>query len=218
MSIRVVLVDDHEMVRYGLHCSLDAEPDIVVVGEAGTGEEAIRMAQEHRPDVMLLDVRLGDMDGPEVCRGVVGVAPSTAVIMLTSYAQEALILRSLSAGARGYMIKDVELSELKAAIRAVHRGHSVLDPKITGSVIARATGPDGDARPGHPAAAPSPLLSEPEIRIVRHLSEGLTVREIAERVQLSPHTIKDRLGRIRDKLAVRSRIAIVAEAVKRGLV
>lgn len=191
---------------------------MVVVGEAGTGEEAIRMAQEHRPDVMLLDVKLGDMDGPEVCRRVLAVAPETAVIMLTSYAQEALILRSLSAGAKGYMIKDVALTELKAAIRAVHRGHSVLDPKITGSVIARATGQNPPAAPGRPRVALSPLLSEQETAIVRYLSEGLTVRGIAERVRLSPHTIKDRLDKIRDKLAVRSRTAIVAEAVKRGLV
>lgn len=217
MPIRVALVDDHEMVRYGLHWSLEAEADMVVVGEAGTGEEAVRLAQEHRPDVMLLDVRLGDMDGPEVCRRVLAAAPGTAVIMLTSYAQEALILRSLSAGAKGYMIKDVELSELKAAIRAVHGGHSVLDPKITGSVIARATGRNVAAA-GRPAIALSPLLSEQEATIVRYLADGLTVREVAERIQLSPHTVKDRLEKIRDKLAVRSRTAIVAEAVRRGLV
>jgi len=217
VPIRVALVDDHEMVRYGLHWSLEAEADMVVVGEAGTGEEAVRLAQEHRPDVMLLDVRLGDMDGPEVCRRVLAAAPGTAVIMLTSYAQEALILRSLSAGAKGYMIKDVELSELKAAIRAVHGGHSVLDPKITGSVIARATGRNAAAA-GRPAIALSPLLSEQEATIVRYLADGLTVREVAERIQLSPHTVKDRLEKIRDKLAVRSRTAIVAEAVRRGLV
>src|SRR5216683_1757938 len=146
-KIRLVLVDDHEMVRYGLRCLLEAEADMVVVGEAGTGEDAVRIAHEHHPDVILLDVKLTNMDGPEVCRRVLSVSPDIAVVMLTSYTQEGLVLQSLAAGAKGYIVKD-----------------------------------------------------------------------IAERVHLSPHTVKDRLTKIRDKLAVRSRTGIVAEAVKRGLI
>ncbi len=217
-KIRLVLVDDHEMVRYGLRCLLETEADMVVVGEAGTGEDAVRIAHEHHPDVILLDVKLTNMDGPEVCRRVLSVSPDIAVVMLTSYTQEGLVLQSLAAGAKGYIVKDIELAELKSAIRSVHRGHTVLDPKITGSLVARVTAPESGAEPGRTLAARAATLSDLEVRIVRHLSEGHTIKDIAERVHLSPHTIKDRLTKIRDKLAVRSRTGIVAEAVKRGLI
>src|SRR3984893_10956254 len=130
-KIRVVLVDDHEVVRYGLHGILDAEPDMVVVGEAASGEDALRVAREVEPDVLLLDVKLAGMDGPEVCRRVLDVSPRINVVMLTSYTQEAVILRSLAAGARGYIVKDIELGALKDAIRSVHRGSTVLFSKIT---------------------------------------------------------------------------------------
>lgn len=217
-KIRLVVVDDHEMVRYGLRGSLESEPDMVVVGEAGTGEEAVRLAHEHRPDVMLLDVKLANMDGPEVCRRVLSVTPEVAVLMLTSYTQEGVVLQSLAAGAKGYVVKDIELTQLKNAIRSVHRGHTVLDPKITGSLLHRVTGQPAGHAAGQAPGKPTPLLSDLETRIVRYLSEGRTIREIAEHVHLSAHTIKDRLAKIRDKLAVRSRTAIVAEAVKRGLI
>jgi len=217
-KIRLVLVDDHEMVRYGLRCSLEDEIDMVVVGEAETGEEAVRLAHEHRPDVMLLDVKLGTMDGPEVCRRVLSISPEIAVVMLTSYTQEGVVLQSLAAGARGYVVKDIELTQLKSAIRSVYRGHTVLDPKITGSLITRVTGHDANPERGQVVAKPTAVLSDLEVRIVRHLSEGHTIKDIAERVHLSPHTIKDRLVKIRGKLAVRSRTGIVAEAVKRGLI
>lgn len=206
------------MVRYGLRSLLETEPDMVVVGEAETGEEAVRIAHELRPDVMLLDVKLTNMDGPEVCRRVLSVSPEIAVVMLTSYTQEGVVLQSLAAGAKGYVVKDIELAQLKSAIRSVYRGHTVLDPKITGSLIPRVTGWDPKIA-GRPAVAtPTAVLSELEVRIVRHLSEGHTIKEIAERVHLSSHTVKDRLAKIRDKLAVRSRTGIVAEAMKRGLI
>lgn len=213
-KIRLVLVDDHEMVRYGLRCSLEAEIDMMVVGEAETGEEAVRLAHDHRPDVMLLDVKLGNMDGPEVCRRVLSIAPEIAVVMLTSYTQDGVVLQSLAAGARGYVVKDIELAQLKSAIRSVYRGHAVLDPKITGSLITRVTEQGAHTERGDVVAKPTAVLSDLEVRIVRHLSEGHSIKEIAERVDLSPHTTKDRLVKIRDKLAVRSRTGIVAEAVK----
>jgi DNA-binding NarL/FixJ family response regulator len=217
-TIRIVVVDDHEVVRFGLCESLALESDMVVVGDARTGADAVRMAQEHQPDVMLLDVKLEDMDGPDVCRQVLTIAPKIAVVMLTGHTQEGLILRSLAAGAKGYMIKDVELTELKRAIRSVRRGHTVLDPKITGSLIARMTGMESDTHRGQPAATPTAVLSDLEVRIVRQLADGRTIKQIAERVQLSPHTIKDRLAKIRGKLAARSRAGIVVEALKRGLI
>ena len=206
------------MVRYGLRSLLETEADMVVVGEAETGEEAVRIAHELRPDVMLLDVKLTNMDGPEVCRRVLSVSPEIAVVMLSSYTQEGVVLQSLAAGAKGYVVKDIELAQLKSAIRSVHRGHTVLDPKITGALIPRVTGRDPKIAGRSATPPPAPMLSELEVRIVRHLSEGHTIKEIAERVHLSSHTVKDRLTKIRDKLAVRSRTGIVAEAMKRGLI
>src|SRR5256886_3207054 len=128
--INVAIVDDHEIVRAGLKQALEREPDIAIIGEARTGNEAVHLAETLRPHVMLLDVKLEDVEGPEVCRRVLAASPGTAVVMLTSYCQDNIILKSLNAGAKGYLIKDVELAEVKRTIRAVYRGHSVLDPKV----------------------------------------------------------------------------------------
>jgi DNA-binding NarL/FixJ family response regulator len=219
-KIRIAAVDDHEVVRHGLRLSLELEADMVVVGEARTGDEAIELAREIKPDVMLLDVRLEGTDGPEVCRRVLEVAPRTAVIMLTNYLQDGLVLRSLMAGAKGYVIKDVQLSELKKMIRSVYRGGSVLDPKVTGQVISTATTTTSGDAPASKAGGGRNVvvLSETDLAIVKHLSMGLTNKQIASQVHLSPHTIKDHLEKIRTVLDVGSRTEIVAEAMRRGLI
>ena len=214
-KIRIALVDDHEIVREGLRATLGTEPDMVIVGEARTGEEGVRLAETQRPDVMLLDIRLGDLDGPEVCRRVVALAPKTAVVMLTSYAQETLLVRSLAAGAKGYVVKDVEVAELKRMIRLVYRGNAVLDPKVTAHVVATAVNRAARSATAGPRAA---LLSETDVAIVRYLCEGLTNKEIATRINLSPHTVKDRLDRIRETLGARSRAQVVAKALHEGLI
>jgi two-component system NarL family response regulator len=217
-KIRIVVVDDHEVVRHGLRLSLELEPDMAMVGEARTGEEAIRIVDEGRPDVVLLDVRLEGADGPEVCRRILDVAPRTAVIMLTNYLQDGFVLRSLMAGAKGYVIKDVQLSELKKMIRSVYRGGAVLDPKVTGQVISTANR-SGDVNLGRPGSAwQVTALSDTDLAILKHLSEGLTDKQIAGRVHLSPHTVKDHLEKIRTVLDVGSRTEIVATALRRGLV
>jgi two-component system, NarL family, response regulator DevR len=207
--ISVAIVDDHEIVRAGLRQTLEREPDIAIVGEARTGTEAIHLAQTLHPQVMLLDVKLEDIDGPEVCRRVLAVSPSTAVVMLTGYSQDAIVLKSLSAGARGYLMKDVELAEVKRTVRAVYRGHSVLDPKVAPRVIANAT--NGGAR----LVA---TLSDRDIAIIRYVAGGLTNKEIGSLINLSAHTIKDRLEKIAATFEVRSRAEIVAEAFRAGLI
>jgi two-component system, NarL family, response regulator DevR len=214
-KIRIVVVDDHEVVRHGLRLSLELEADMQVIGEARTGTEAVHVALEKRPDVMLLDVRLEDIDGPEVCRRVHAAAPKIAILMLTNYTHDAMVLRSLVAGAKGYVIKDVELAELEKMIRAVHRGNAVLDPRIAPSVISSATG--SAAAPAAAGVQAIPL-TDIDLVIVRHVAKGLTNREIAGLVHLSPHTIKDRLSKICDILQVGSRTEIVAEALRRGLI
>jgi DNA-binding NarL/FixJ family response regulator len=208
--IRIVVVDDHEMVRHGLRLSLELEPDMDVVGEARTGEDAVRVARTSRPDVMLLDVRLEDVDGPEVCREVLAASPKTAVVMLTSFLHDSLILRSLVAGAKGYVIKDIELAELKKMVRRVYQGNAVLDPRVTTQVIATAAG--GRA----PCAAAA--LSDVDVRIIRGLADGLTNKEIGARIHRSPHTVKDHVQKICLALDVGSRTEVVAEAFRRGLI
>jgi len=171
-----------------------------------------------RPDVVLLDVRLEGADGPEVCRRILEVAPGTAVVMLTNYAQDGFVLRSLMAGAKGYVIKDVQLSELKKMVRSVFRGGSVLDPRVTGQIIltAKSAAEAPTARPA--GARKMTTLSDTDLAILRHLSDGLTDKQIAGRVHLSPHTVKDHLEKIRALLDVGSRTEIVATALRRGLV
>jgi len=191
---------------------------MMVVGEARTGEEAVQMVVADRPDVVLLDVRLEGADGPEVCRRILEVAPGTAVVMLTNYAQDGFVLRSLMAGAKGYVIKDVQLSELKKMVRSVFRGGSVLDPRVTGQIIltAKSAAEAPTARPA--GARKMTTLSDTDLAILRHLSDGLTDKQIAGRVHLSPHTVKDHLEKIRALLDVGSRTEIVATALRRGLV
>jgi DNA-binding NarL/FixJ family response regulator len=217
--IRIALADDHQVVRHGLRLSLELEPDMVIVGEARSGAEAVRVAEDKRPDVMLLDVKFGDdLDGPEVCRRVLIASPKTAIVMLTNYQQDTLILRSLLAGAKGYVIKDVELEELKKMIRSVYHGAAVLDPKVTTQVISSVVGrtPLPGSNAGLVRQAVS--MSETDLSIIRFLSVGLTNKEIGARINLSPHTIKDHVEKISDILGVRSRIEIVAEALRRGLI
>lgn len=214
-KIRVAVVDDHEIVRQGLRAALKGEADMEVVADAGNGDGAVRIARQERPDVMLLDVRLQEIDGPTVCTRVLAVAPKTAVVMLTSYGDNGMIVRSLAAGAKGYVMKDVELTDLKQMIRSVSRGNSVLDPKIATHVISAAVG--GRASAGGARAATS-SLSDVDTTIIRYLARGLTNKEIASVIHRSPHTVKDRLEKIGAILDVRSRTEIVAAALRTGLI
>ena len=214
-KIRVAVVDDHEIVRQGLRAALKGEADMEVVADAGNGDGAVRIARQERPDVMLLDVRLQEIDGPTVCTRVLAVAPKTAVVMLTSYGDNGMIVRSLAAGAKGYVMKDVELTDLKQMIRSVSRGNSVLDPKIATHVISAAVG--GRASAGGARAATS-SLSDVDTTIIRYLARGLTNKEIASVIYRSPHTVKDRLEKIGAILDVRSRTEIVAAALRTGLI
>ena len=217
-KIRIGIVDDFEVIRLGLRVALEAESDMAVVGDAGTIDEAVRLGTELRPDILLLDLKLRQegYDGPEVCRKVLAASPKTAVIVLTNYLQDVMVFRSLVAGAKGYVIKDVQLDELKRMIRTVYRGVSVLDPKITDQVISRAAG-----RTASPMAGlhhRPETLSETDLVIIGHLSRGLSNKDIAPLVHLSPSTVKDHLERISGLLGVHSRAAIVGEAFRRGLI
>ena len=218
MMKRILIADDHEIVRQGLRAALEPEPDMTVVGEAQSGRQALTLAREQQPDVVLLDVKLGDVDGTEVCARILQVSPRTTVIMLTNYSHDILVFQSLAAGAKCYLLKDVSLGELRGTIRTAFRGGAVLDPRVATQVISRATQRGAKVTPDGIATKSAGLLSAAELTTIQHLASGLTNKEIGERLHLSVHTIKDRLEKIAATLGVRSRTEIVAEAFRRGLI
>jgi two-component system, NarL family, response regulator DevR len=216
--IRILIADDHEIMRQGIRSALEHEPDMTIVGDAETGRQAIILAREQQPDVALLDVKLGDIDGAEACARILQVSPRTIVVMLTNYSQDNLVFQSLAAGAKGYVLKDVGLAELRRTIRAAFHGGSILDPRIAAQVISKAVQRRATMSSDGVAKGPGGLFSAAELATIQHLASGLTNKQIGDRLHLSAHTIKDRLEKIAVTLGVRSRTEIVAEAFRRGLI
>ncbi len=206
--IRLVIVDDHSIVREGLCSILNAEPDFQVVGEASNGEEALRVVERARPDVVLLDLKMPGAPGADVCRDITAKRPETAVIILTAFLDSDMIYRCIQAGAKGYVVKDVERADLKRKIRAAARGEGVLDEKAASPVLER-------LRKG--TAAPV-QLTEREVTILRLIAEGLTNKEIGAQLYLSEATVKDQLRKVMDKFGVEHRISAVIAASKQGLI
>jgi two-component system, NarL family, response regulator DevR len=209
--IRLLIIDDHEMVREGLKAMLLAEPDFAIVGDAANAEQALELIERLHPDIVLLDVRLPGVSGIEVCRIVTEQYPETAVIILTTFTDENLIAQSIQAGARGFIIKDIERFDLKRAIRAVARGEAAIDTKAAVAVFAqlRRT-PQLSQEP-----LPEPLSSQ-QIVILRLVAQGLSSREIATRLYLSENTVKGYVQEILHRLGVKNRTEAVMVAVKQG--
>lgn len=181
--IRILLVDDHEMVREGLKTILQSEPDLQVVAETGLGAEVPTLLDRARPDVVLLDARLPDMSGVEVCRQAARSHPDVKVIMLTTFVDPDLVDECIEAGARGYLIKDVRGLSLKENVRAVSRGQAVLAPEVAGLVLDR-------VRSRRPAEAQPPGLNQSQVAILGLMTRGFSNREIAAEIHLSENTIK----------------------------
>jgi two-component system, NarL family, response regulator DevR len=209
--IRLMIVDDHEMVREGLKAILVAEPDFSIVGDAANADEALELIERLRPDIVLLDVRLPGVSGIEVCRIVTERYPETAVIILTTFTDEQLIAQSIRAGAKGFILKDVERFDLKRAIRAVARGEAAIDTKTAAAVLAQLR--------RVPPAQSEPLkepLSSQQIVILRLVAQGLSSREIATQLYLSENTVKGYVQEILHRLGVKNRTEAVMVAVKQG--
>ena len=209
--IRLLIIDDHEMVREGLKAMLVTEPDFSIVGDAANAEQALELIERLHPDVALLDVRLPGESGIEVCRTVSERYPDTAVIILTTFTDENLVARCIQAGARGFIVKDIERFDLKRSIRAVARGEAAIDPKAAVAVLAqlrRAPLVAGEA-------APEPLSSQ-QIVILRLVAQGLSSREIATQLYLSENTLKGYVQEILHRLGVKNRTEAVMFAVKHG--
>lgn len=202
--IGVLLVDDHAVVRLGLAALLATVPSLRVVGQASTAGEALVAARQTHPDVVVMDVRLPDGSGVEACRALRAERPETRVLMLTSYADEEVVVASVMAGAAGYLLKSTEPERLIEAIERVAAGESLLDPRVTAAVLDRLR----HARPtsGGPLAA----LSEQERRIVPLVAEGKTNRQIAAELYLSEHTVKSYVSGILHKLRLRRRAELAA--------
>ncbi|MFL4905681.1 response regulator [Streptomyces sp. MMS24-I2-30] len=199
-KIRVFLLDDHEVVRRGVHELLSAEDDIVVVGEAGTAADAPARIAVTRPDVAVLDVRLPDGSGVEVCREIRSRDESVSCLMLTSFADDEALFDAIMAGASGYVLKAIRGHELPAAVRNVAAGKSLLDPVATARVLERLRG-GGTARADDRLAR----LTDQERRILDLIGEGLTNRQIGERLHLAEKTIKNYVSSLLAKLGMRRR-------------
>jgi two-component system, NarL family, response regulator DevR len=198
VTIRVFLVDDHEVVRRGLRDLMDAEEDLDVVGDAATAGMALAGIAATSPDVAVLDVRLPDGNGVEVCREVRARDPRVACLMLTSFSDDEALFDAIMAGAAGYLLKDIKGNDLVDAVRRVAGGDSLLDPSVTGKVLER-------LRKGDEEDPRLKALSDQERRILALIAEGLTNRQIAERMHLAEKTVKNYVSNLLAKLGMQRR-------------
>jgi NarL family two-component system response regulator LiaR len=209
-AIRVLVCDDHAVVREGLRTFVNGEPGMLVVGEAGDGLEAVAQARVLQPDVILLDLVMPRQDGPAAIAAILNERPAARVLVLTSFADDALVMAAIKAGALGYLLKDSAPDELIAAIRAVARGEPTLPPTIALKLFRELK------QPAEPAPAVRPL-TEREVEVLRLVARGLTNRTIAERLQISEWTVRTHVRNILDKLQLANRTEAVLYALREGL-
>jgi len=209
--IRIILADDHTVLRQGIAQVLDMQEDMAVVAQAGNGREAIEMALGHRPDVILMDINMPEVSGVEAALQITAELPQTGIIILTMYRRDDYVFEAIKAGARGYLLKEAELDELLAAVRAVAAGEAVIDPAIAGRVLAEFRQP----RTG-PTDAETPL-AERDVAILRLLAQGMSNQEIAGRLYLSEKTVRNRLSLIFRQLHLKNRTQAALYAVQEGL-
>jgi DNA-binding NarL/FixJ family response regulator len=208
-KIRVLIVDDHELVRAGLRTLLQTEPDVEIVAEAATGSQALIQGRRMRPEVVLLDARLPDMAGPDVCRELCEALPDVAVAILTTFTDDELVRQCVRAGARGYLLKEIPRLDLAASIRALASGESVVDRKVLPQVLAV-------ARQGAQTSDPDQPLTDRQRVILRLVADGLSNREIAEHVHLSELTVKSYIEDLLKQLGARNRVHAAILATRRG--
>jgi DNA-binding NarL/FixJ family response regulator len=221
-SIRVLLVDDQALFREGLRLLLSVQPDIEVVGEAANGEQALQMAAELNPDIVLMDLRMPVLDGVAATRRLHASQPQSRVIVLTTFDEDETVFEGLRAGAVGYLLKDVPSEKLVEAIRAAARGESFLQPSVAAKVVAEFTRLSSQGLPVTPAApVPRPLLeplSEREREILKLVASGANNKEIANQLYITEGTVKNHLTNILGKLGVRDRTQAALKARELGLV
>jgi two-component system, NarL family, response regulator LiaR len=213
-AIRVLIADDHALVREGTRRMLEQEADMQVVGEAGDGEETVKLACELKPDVAIVDISMPKLDGIEATKQIKERCPSVTILILSAYDDDQFIFSLLEAGAAGYLLKSVRSREFVDAVRAVHAGESVLHPSIAKKVLNRFVSSGGKPE----AAKPADVLSDREKEILRLATKGLSNADIAKELYLSVRTVQGHLGHIFNKLHVGSRTEAVVRALKEGWV
>jgi DNA-binding NarL/FixJ family response regulator len=211
-KIRLLLVDDHEVVRVGLRALLSRHPDFEVIDEASSGQEAVRKALLHRPEIVVMDVRLNGMSGIEACREITQAAPDVKVIMLTSYGDDDTLFEAIAAGASGYVLKQIGSNDLIKSIETVGRGESTLDPTTTSRVFARMR---EQARKKEESAFSD--LTEQELKVLAYLAEGKTNREIADVLSLGEGTVRNYVSSVFSKLHVNNRAEAAAYAAAHNI-
>jgi DNA-binding NarL/FixJ family response regulator len=216
--IRVLVVDDQHLVRAGFQVLIDSAPDCEVVGEAENGLEAIALATEHRPDVVLMDIRMPELDGIEATRRIVAdeANADTHVLVLTTFDLDEYVFEALRAGASGFLLKDTRPADLLEAVRIVAGGEALLSPQVTRRVIAEFATRPGSAAPGATEALAA--LTEREQEVLAQVGRGLSNTEIAEALFVSPATAKTHVSRVMTKLHARDRAQLVVIAYESGLV
>ena len=211
-TIRVLIADDHRLFRLGLRQACESAGDFEVVGEAEDGQEAVELARRCRPDVILMDINMPILDGVEATRCIMENDPSIQVIMLTIYRRDRYVFEAIKAGARGYLLKDVDERELLEAIRAVHRGEALINPGLATKLL------DEFRRLGQVAAEAGDVerLTQGEMDVLRLVAQGASNKEIAARLHLAESTVSNRLSNIYQKLHVNSRTQAALMALRRG--
>ncbi len=209
--ITVLIIDDHQVVRLGIQTFLTRQPDISVIGEAGSGEEALRLAADQVPDVVLMDLIMPGMDGVETTRRLKQISPESQVIILTSYHEDEHIFPAIRAGALSYLLKDVGTADLAEAVRKAARGEAVMHPHVAARVMQELR---SAPQPG--TLAPS-ALSERELEVLRSIAAGSSNSEIAERLVISEHTVKRHVSNILSKLHLADRTQAAVYAWREGM-
>lgn len=222
--IRILLADDQDIIRHGLKLIIEQQPDMVVVGQAANGEEAIALARELKPDVVLMDIQMPKLNGIRATRTISGELPATRVVILTTYDVDGYVFDGIRAGARGYLLKDTSTEKLQEVIRSVHRGESQIDPAIAGKVMDEfrrlSAGPAAQPAP-QAAASDEPeieQLTEREMDVLRLIAEGLSNKDIAARLYLSEGTVRNYVSVIMDKMHANDRTQVVIKATRRRMV
>ena len=210
--ITVLLVDDHKLVRQGIRAFLEARPEFQIVGEAGSGAEAVKLAQDHVPDVVLMDLIMPGMDGVEATRQIKDISPRTQIVVLTSYFDDEHIFPALEAGATSYILKDVDMDELAIAIKRTAAGEVTLHPPVAERIVKELHGGSQDE------TNPFTKLTQRELQVLKLIANGLGNPQIAQELVISEHTVKGHVSNILSKLHLADRTQAAALAWQKGVV
>ena len=210
--ITVLLVDDHKLVRQGVRAFLEAHAEFLVVGEAESGAEAVKLAEQHIPDVVLMDLIMPEMDGVEATRQVKNISPRSQIVVLTSYHEDEHIFPALEAGATSYLLKDIDMEELAEAIRRAARGEVTLHPRVAARILQELHGTKRDE------INPFTELTKREMEVLKLIANGLSNAEIADQLVISDHTVKGHVSNIFSKLHLADRTQAAVYAWQKGVV